>query len=74
MLSRQKSERRSVQRAMPAHPDFLGRRFEDLNFYAKLDAFEEDFNVALFVAPALLSESALPRTFNPASMRRHSIR
>jgi len=52
-------------------------RFENLNFYeteVKLDAYEEDFSVALFLAPALLSESALSRTFNPASMRRHSIR
>jgi hypothetical protein len=55
----------------------LLERFEDLNFYrteAKLDAYEEDFSVALFVAPAPLSESALLQAFNPASMRRHSIR
>jgi hypothetical protein len=41
---------------------------------AKLNAYEEDLSVALFVAPALLSESALSQTFNPASMRRHVIR
>jgi len=60
-----------------AKSSVLERRFEDLHFYeteAKLDAYEEDFSVALFVAPALLSESALSRTFNPALMRRHSIR
>ena len=45
----------------------------DLEMETKLDAYEEDFSVALFVAPALLSESAWSRTFNPASMRRHSI-
>ena len=52
------------------------RRFEDVNFYeteAKLDAYEEEFSVALFVAPATLS-AALSQTFNPDSMRRHSIR
>jgi hypothetical protein len=36
---------------------------------------EEDFGQVLFVAAALLSESALSQTFiHPASMRRHAIR
>ena len=55
---------------------FPKRRFEELKLYeteAKLDAYEEDSSV-LFVAPALLSESELSQTFNPTSMRRHSIR
>ena len=63
--------------AHPRPPAIGARRFEDLNFYeteAKLDAYEEDFSVARSVAPALLCESALSRTFNPASMRRQSIR
>ena len=49
--------------------DLSERRFENVDFYeteAKLDLQEEEFGVALLVAPALLSESALSQTLNPA--------
>ena len=49
--------------------DLLERRFENVDFYeteAKLNLQEEEFSVALFVAPALLSKSALSQTLIPA--------